>query len=658
MFIKKFVRVNQLTLTLTSKAHLIMYRILALFLIIALCHPLYGQNLSANKYSALSISDSLKKDAHAVYRLDEGILEITSPSRYTSKIHQIITILDESGAQHLRHSYGLDKFNTVEDLEVKVYNSAGTEVKRYKKKDFQVQSAFDGISLVTDNKVMYLTTMPPGYPCTVEINAVLKSESYIELPDWYLNTSNISTEVFRYVVKVPATMDIRYRAKNIKLQPVVQNIEGNKVYTWELRNIPNHKLDEDGFEAKHYMPSIEIAPNIFEYDGHRGEFKDWRSFGTFVYNLFEESDPFDAKRKEEIRSLVKEAKSETEKVDILYSYLQKNMRYVSIQLGIGGLKPFPVHFVDEKKYGDCKALTNYMRYMLSVVGIKSYPALINSGYDAVPADPSFPSDPFNHVILCVPLANDSLWLECTSNRSKTGFLGSFTENKNALLMTEKGGVLVLTPRSKSRNNQLHTKTDIYLKEDGSAEATSRIYCTGDERDIFNYLRQVEADRKKELLVKAMNYKLPDVFELTFSGDSLMGSAFRLKTGYFTFFDFNAGNKLFFRQGINRLCGEELKDNKRTIEYLFDHPYEKVDTTVYYLPKDFVVQSLLPAKELVNDQAYYKVTMQYDSVQHNVTIVSHLILKNNLIPAAAYSKAVEFFKAVRRNEEQMLIFKKL
>ena len=99
------------------------------------------------------------------------------------------------------------------------------------------------------------------------------------------------------------------------------------------------------------------------------------------------------------------------------------MRYVSIQLGIGGFKPSAAKFVDEKKYGDCKALTNYMKNLLSVVGIASYPALINAGYNKYPADTRFPSDPFNHVILCVPMEKDTVWLECTSNNAKAGFFG-------------------------------------------------------------------------------------------------------------------------------------------------------------------------------------------------------------------------------------------
>lgn len=621
-------------------------------------HTLGAQSPVAGLYSALTIPDSLKKDANAVYRLDEGVLEITSPSQYKLKIRQVITILNDAGAHHLRHTFGFDKFNKVDDVEIKIFNSKGGEVKRSRKKDFQVQAAYDGISLVTDNKIMHLASTAPGYPCTVEINVVLMSSGYTELPDWFLNTSEESTELFRYVVKVPSALDIRHRTKNMSLKPMVQAIGSDKVYTWEVRNVPARKIDTDGYAAGNYMPGVEVAPNVFEYDGHKGEFRDWKSVGSFFHSLFEESNPFTEKRREEIRSLVQSSRSDQEKIAVLYSHLKRNMRYVSIQLGIGGFKPFPVQFVDEKKYGDCKALTNYMRYMLHTVGIKSYPALINTGYNAVPADPSFPADPFNHVILCVPLQKDSVWLECTSNSNETGFLGSFTENKNALLLTEKGGVLVRTPKSNPGNNHLYTRTDIFLEDDGSALADSRIYCTGDERDIFNYMRQVDADRKKELLVKNMNYRLPDAFELKFGGDTLTGSAFQLKAAYGVFYDFKAGSKLFFQQGIHRLCREDLKESKRTVEYLFDHPYERVDTTVYHLPKGMAVENLLPVKELNNENASYKVVMHYDAAQHRVEVISQLVLKSHIIKAEGYEKVVHFFKEVRRHEEQKVVFKKL
>jgi hypothetical protein len=115
--------------------------------------------------------------------------------------------------------------------------------------------------------------------------------------------------------------------------------------------------------------------------------------------------------------------SDKDKVRFLYRYLQQNMRYVSVQLGIGGLKPFPAMFVDQKKYGDCKALTNYMGALLRAVNIPSCYAIVNAGTNAKPADPKFPDNVFNHVILCVPLKNDTTWLECTSNTQPFGQLG-------------------------------------------------------------------------------------------------------------------------------------------------------------------------------------------------------------------------------------------
>jgi hypothetical protein len=355
--------------------------------------------------------------------------------------------------------------------------------------------------------------------------------------------------------------------------------------------------------------------------------------------------------------MVAACKTDSDKIRVLYDYMKKNMRYVSIQLGIGGFKPFTASFVDSKKYGDCKALTNYMRHMLKVVGIESYPALINATYDSPPVDESFPANKFNHVILCVPQKVDSIWLECTSNFNASGFLGSFTENKKALLLTPNGGVLVSTPKSNAKNNRLISKTEIEIADDGSAQAKRSIFCNGDELDIFEFLRQLNADDKKNNLVKHLKYRVPDDYLLTFKGDTLNGYGFAFEGAYGQLYDFKAGSKMFFPQTVSRISDEELKaDTSRKIEYLFDHPYERIDTTVFKLPSTMGLETMPPVKELKTDLASYRFESSYDASTNKLQFISHLILHENQVPPNQYQNLSNFFTAVNRNQDQKVVIK--
>jgi hypothetical protein len=80
-----------------------------------------------------------------------------------------------------------------------------------------------------------------------------------------------------------------------------------------------------------------------------------------------------------------------------------------------------------------------MYSLLKAVGIKSYYALIKAGKQDYFLMEDFPSNQFNHAILCVPLQKDTVWLECTSQVQAFGYMGDFTGNRKALIVTEDGG---------------------------------------------------------------------------------------------------------------------------------------------------------------------------------------------------------------------------
>jgi hypothetical protein len=618
----------------------------------------FSQSPIVSSYSADAIPEELKKNAKAVYRLNEAVLDITSPSKYTFKVHQVISILNREGAGHLQQSLWFDKFNKVVDIDVRLYNKTGIELQKFTKKDFAIQSYYDGISLATDDKMMSLSLSANDYPCTIDVSYTTEVSGYIDLPNWYMNNASSSVEQFRYVVKVPSTLDIRHRTLNLALKPKIEDNGKQKVYTWETKNIAVNTLEAGGYEGSKYLPQVAISPNVFEYDGYKGEFNNWSNFGKWNYNLYEEKNAFSEQRTKEIRALVDGLPDAESKIKVLYEYLQKNMRYVSIQFGIGGFKPFNAKFVDEKKYGDCKALTNYMRNLLSVAGIQSYPALINAGYNKVPVSPEFPESIFNHVILCVPGIKDSTWLECTSTANEAGFLGSFTENKNALLLTEKGGIIVPTPRSSFNKNVLETTNNIFINEDGGAEVKAQLQAKGDFYQLLYSLGQMEKTRQSELFVKYLDYKAPDEFTLLQNDSSEQTKVLDLSSTYQKLYDFKAGNKYFFPLSINALYDEKLAVyNNRKSDYIFESPYTKRDTTIFHLTASFKTNNIPADKELSEGPVYYSRKITFDQSSNTIKIISVLLLKNNVITAAQYHNVSETFQAIQKEEASKLVLEK-
>ena len=173
--------------------------------------------------------------------------------------------------------------------------------------------------------------------------------------------------------------------------------------------------------------------------------------------------------------------------------------------------------------------------------------MINAGANAEPATFSFPSDPFNHVILCIPFKNDTTWLECTSNTTPFGKLGPFTENRCALVVTEDGGKLINTPKSQAGDNQFTSEVHITLNTDGSAKAQAKILSTGELRSIFvDMLPTLKMDEQKQSLIKNLDIKQPSSFDFKSGADLNNIKEVNLDLEYDKFCDVMTADKQFYR----------------------------------------------------------------------------------------------------------------
>ena len=614
--------------------------------------------LFAPLYTFSSIPDSLKENANAIYRLDEGNLVITSPSAYSYKVHQVVTLLNKKAAHHFKQVFFFNRQEKIEDVKITIYDALGLKHASYKKSDFSVRHYDDRMSVFTDSRMLYLETVGPSYPCTLDITYETKVSGYIGLPGWTIAGAGVAVEQSVFTVSVPAELDVRHKTTGTNLKPLVTDDKGIKTYTWKANNLKAiAAAEENTFESSERFPGIRLAPNRFEYDGYAGNMKSWKNFGEWNYALYNDGKTLTKEQTEAVTAMVAHCKTDEAKVTVLYDHLKKSMRYVSVQLGIGGFKPFPLQYVYEKQYGDCKALTNYMRNLLLAAGINAYPALVNAGAGKPVIDTTFPSQYFNHVILCVPLAKDSIWLECTSNNNIAGELGNFTENKIALLLTPKGGVLVPTPGSKSMNNVLQTKTYIKVNEDGGAEVDSKLICRGDFRSVLHEIKQQNSEDQRTIFTNYFQYKRADDFATREYADSMGYANYGLNLSYDQCYDFKTGSKYFFAQKINPLCTERVKPAERKEDYLFDFPYQKTDTTIFILPTEMTVEHLPAIHQIDNPYLRYSSSATRLPQNNSIMITSYLEIKKTVVPAKTYNALMESLTDVYKNEAQKLVVKK-
>ena len=621
----------------------------------------FGQapGITKDMYIASTIPDSLKDNANSVIRYSETVAKINGPGKAVITRHYIVTVLNEKGDDEAVLILGYNKkYDSYSNIEMRVYDQNGKLIKKYHKGDMYDGSAANDETMVTDERFLAVKHTIASYPETIEIEFEEDNDSFISLGDWRIQDRvEQSIQNATYEAIVNPAVGFRYKAENIKLSPQ-ETAEGSiDHYTWQIKNLKAIKKEEHVL-SWNVLPVVRFAVNSFNCYGYPGDFSSWQSFGKWIQALNSDVCSLTPEREAEMRKMTDTIKTDKAKARFLYNYMQQNVRYVSIQLGIGGYKPFPATFVDQKKYGDCKALSNYMYALLKAVNIKANYAIIRAGDNEEAADYSFPANSFNHAILCIPFKSDTTWLECTSNTQPFGKLGPFTENRNALLITEDGGKLVNTPSSAMQDNQFNSEVHLTLDADGSAKAKVKILCSGEYRRDYIGISSQKIDEQKEWMMTNLNIKQPSVFDYAPSADKNGVKEVDLNLEYDKFCDIMAGNKEFYRPRVFDLCAFTVPiEESRKTDYYFDIPLQKTCVTTIDLPAGFDIETMPVNQTLKFTYGNFEINYVYDAGKNQVVSTAKFNLTNHVIPAAKYTELQQYLDAVAKAQNKKLVIKR-
>jgi transglutaminase-like putative cysteine protease/tetratricopeptide (TPR) repeat protein len=295
---------------------------------------------------------------------------------------------------------------------------------------------------------------------------------------WYEYTfpKDVAVNEDRLEIDIPKAREVKL--KTPKHRPEIQDNGDRRIYTWVVKDIqPERDKNRDRDEDEETGPDVQLTT-----------FTDWKQVAQWYATLQGERMTVDDSVRKKADELAKGADTPTEKARRLYDFVARNVRYVSISLGVGRYQPHSASDVLQNGYGDCKDKHTLFSALLRAEGIQSYPVLIGSSRK-LDADVPSPAQ-FDHVITAARLGatigttsgttTGLTWLDTTPEVTPFGLILYQLRNKQAVLASEDSdGGLQRTPADSPIKTFMRFTLDGKFTEFGALDATLEVTAQGD-----------------------------------------------------------------------------------------------------------------------------------------------------------------------------------
>lgn len=250
---------------------------------------------------------------------------------------------------------------------------------------------------------------------------------------------------------------------------------------WEMRNVASMKDEphRPSAEAIASRMSINLIPPREQVAGkaHRT----WDDVASWYASLTADRIATTPALAAKAHELIAGKTSTFDKVAAIGAFTQHDVRYVAIEIGLGGYQPHHAGDILTNHYGDCKDKVTLMRALLREAGVNSNYVLATTERRTV--EPSFASvDGFNHVIVAIPLGADApalpavinhprlgkvLLFDPTSEMTPIGSLPEYLQNNELLVVTQEGGTVIHVAPAGPEDNKLSVAAKLTLDPAGA-----------------------------------------------------------------------------------------------------------------------------------------------------------------------------------------------
>ena len=446
----------------------------------------------------------------AVMLLNEQITTVSGKGEIKTRYRIAYKILRPEGS-----GYGLVRVyfdNETRLTYLKAWSlPAGEKAYEVKEKEAVETSPFSGV-LFEDRRLKWLQ-IPASHPGNVVGYEYEQKRRPWILQDIWRFQYSIPVRKARFALELPAGWEFQAHWMNHAAREPQST--GKTRWAWEVANVPAVEREPSmppwrataGWLAVSFFPRQEFL----RVKSHGS----WRDVGRWYGQLAAGRRRATPEIKQKVEELTVGRPALLDKLKVLAAFVQRKVRYVAIEIGIGGYQPHPASEVFANLYGDCKDKVTLLSAMLRQIGIESHYVLVHTSRGAVV--PQFPSGlSFNHVILAIQLPQDVapdlyavknheqlgrvLFFDPTDRLTPLGYLPPTLQANYGLLVTADGGDLVELPLLPPPTNRLLRTAKMELSPTGRLDgAVQEIRWGAHSSQSRAQLLEAPADERRNVL---------------------------------------------------------------------------------------------------------------------------------------------------------------
>jgi tetratricopeptide (TPR) repeat protein len=500
----------------------------------------------------------------------------------------------------------------------------------------------------TDYKEKHVTVPSLHAGDTIEYEIVTRTITALAPGNFWFDYAFV-----KYAITLDERLDVSLPAGRVhkfttapNLQEVTDSDGDREIHHWHNANLARPSESEQA-KKKSQQPA-EVRPDV-----QFTTFSTWAQVAAWYANLEKgRSDPTPEIRAK-TQELIQGRSTELEKIAVLYDYVAKNIRYVSLSFGLGRYQPHSAADVFKNQYGDCKDKHTLLAAMLQAANIPSDAALIPF---ARKLDPDVPSpSQFDHLITAVPVGGELIWMDSTAEVAPFRLLSPPLRNKSALLVEPDGaGKIVKTPMDPPFLSTQRVEIEARVNDLGKLSATLRYFLRGDNEYALRVaFRRTPETQWKELgrTIAALDGIKGEITNVKPSNPTDTEKPFELDL------DFAQANYLDWsskksKVGVPLLAiGLPDASADSTDPIHLGSPLDVTMDLKMTLPANFSARAPV-AVSVDRDYAEFKSSYHFEN--HVLSAQRSLNFKMRELPAARVSDYLAFTRAVESDETQLLV----